>query len=175
MNHPLESVLKNDCEIDIENSLQENSIKNLKIVTCLQYLEKSNWFTGNQNNSHIIYAQSTQPSFIPDSTPLHIKQWKAEIKDQDNIIAQTRQNLLNPEQQNKILKVTTLTTNDIENILNLKKANETHWDTTLPSLDTMTAEITPGELCAQICQTFNLNKKTKKLFHNCIKCLVKTA
>ena len=73
MKQTLHSVLENDWELDIENSFQEKSFKNLKIMTHLQLLENSNWFTEYQTHPHIIYAQSTQPNYIPDITSVCIK------------------------------------------------------------------------------------------------------
>src|SRR5882724_3582224 len=76
MKQTLHSVLDHDWEIDIEKSFHDKSIKILKIVICLQLLEISNWFSGSQIHPHIIYAQATQPSFIPDLTSVCIKEWK---------------------------------------------------------------------------------------------------
>ena len=100
MNDTIISVLEDNWEIDIEKSSQEKSIKILKIVTHLQLLETSNWFTSTQSHSYIIHVQLAQPHVIPEITPLLIKHWKAEIKDQENknIISQSRLNMLNPEQ-----------------------------------------------------------------------------
>src|SRR5882724_11307030 len=108
----IHSVLDDDWEIDIEKS-----IKILNIVIHLQLLDNSNWFSGSQSHPHIIYAQSAQPSFIPDITSVCIKEWKLEIRNQENVIAQSRLNMLNPDQQNRISEINTLTSYDIKNIL----------------------------------------------------------
>ena len=93
----IHSVLDDDWEIDIEKS-----IKILNIVIHLQLLENSNWFSGSQSHPHIIYAQSTQPSFIPDITSVW---WKADIKDQENVISQSRLNILNPDQPEYLMLI----------------------------------------------------------------------
>ena len=120
---PTLQILEDDWEIVIEKSFEEKSINFLKIIIHLQLLDNSNWFSGSQSHPHIIYAQPTQPSFIPDITSICNKEWKAEIRDQENVNPQSRLNMLNPDQQNIISKVNTLTTYDIKNILNLKSEN----------------------------------------------------
>src|SRR5882672_6273401 len=87
MKHTLLSVLADDWEIDIEKSSQENSIKDIQLMMKLQLLEHSNWFIGSQNHLHTIHAKSTQPDVFPEITSFQIKQWKAEIKSQENVIA----------------------------------------------------------------------------------------
>ena len=114
MQQTFQSVLEDDWEIDIEKSSQQNSIKDLQLMMRLQLLEYSNWFSELKTHPHIIHAKSTQPDLIPDITSLHIKQWKAEIKLQEKAIAQSRINILNPEQETRKPKVTTLTTSEIQ-------------------------------------------------------------
>jgi len=101
----------------------------------LQLLQNSNWFSGQQTHSHINHAKSTQPGFIPDITSLHIKQWKSEIKSQENDIAQSRINILNSEQQTRKPKVTTLTTIQIQKILHLKFENKAKLNTFSPNFE----------------------------------------
>ena len=102
MDDTLKSVLEDNWEVDFEKSSQEKSLKILKIDTCLQLLKTLNWFTCTQIHSHIIHAQLTQPHFIPEITPLLIKHWKAEIKNKENIISQSR---LNKILNNKAISV----------------------------------------------------------------------
>src|SRR5882724_12221909 len=113
-------------------------------MTHLKLLENSNWFTQYQTHPHIIYAQSTQPNSIPDITSVCIKQWKAEIKDQERSIAQSRLNMLNNEHQQSLYKISTLTQDDILNILVPKTENIQQTNTIMPVLNSINLNITPG-------------------------------
>ena len=164
MKHTFQSVLEDDWEIDIEKSSQENSIKDLQLMMRLKPLENSNWFSGSQTHPHIIHARSTQPDLIPEVTSLHIKQWKAEIKLQEDVIAQSRIKILNPEQETRKPKVTTLTTSEIQKKLHLKFESMDQLNTVSPTFEAIITEITPDKLCTQICKKFQLNKKQKISF-----------
>jgi len=65
------------------------------------------------------------------------------------VLPSHRLDMLNNEQQNRVLKVT-LTTDDIQNILNLKNENQIQCNTILPGLESINLEITPGELCSNL-------------------------
>ena len=164
MQQTFQSVLEDDWEIDIEKSSQQNSTKDLQLMMRLQLLEYSNWFSELQTHPHIIHAKSTQPDLIPDITSLHIKQWKAEIKLQEKVIAQSRINILNPEQEAHKPKLSTLTTTQIQKKLHLKLENKAQLNTVSPTFEAIITEITPEELCTQISKKFQLNKKQKISF-----------
>ena len=164
MQQTFQSVLEDDWEIDIEKSSQQNSTKDLQLMMRLQLLEYSNWFSELQTHPHIIHAKSTQPDLIPDITSLHIKQWRAEIKLQEKAIAQSRINILNPEQEAQKPKLSTLTTTQIQKKLHLKLENKAQLNTVSPTFKTIITEINPEQLCTQICQKFQLNKNQKISF-----------
>ena len=66
--------------------------------------------------------------------------------------------MLNNEHQQSLYNISTLTQDDILNILVSKTENIQQTNTIMPVLNSINLNITPGELCSQLCQTFHLNK-----------------
>ena len=93
-----------DNDNDIALGSTRNARQNFKINQYILLLQQANWLqssstVGQENGSNAQASTSENHFVINHVTPKMLKEWSSEIKQQENQVALSRRNALNPDQQ----------------------------------------------------------------------------
>jgi hypothetical protein len=167
------SITKGADDEELDFALQPKSThhseRDFRIQQAVLELQQAGWLERSTANTSSLSQQS---DYYPDGSAINrlIKGWKIEVKLQEEKIATTRHNALNPDQQIVLVQTAPETENDLSNQESLHKrpAVVTHYlPTEVRRIATVaaTTKQSASDIVNEIGSTFNLNIMQLRAFH----------